>query len=213
MQDEDVQGNGNMYSTVHFRPFDYWPANTKVHVEADLAGVDYGSGWGREDVSADFKIGRSRVTKADIPSKHLVVFENGVIVKNYPVSYGKESEPGRTTVNGIHVITEKYKDFKMTNPQFGYYNVPEKWAVRINNNGEFIHHNAAVEKAGLLGVENVSHGCVNMGEVAAKEYYEAAMYGDPVEVTGSSQDMSEKDALYDWKYTPDEWQALSRLSS
>ena len=52
-----------------------------------------------------------------------------------------------------------------------------------------------------------------MGEVAAKEYYEAAMYGDPVEVTGSSQDMSEKDALYDWKYTPDEWQALSRLSS
>ena len=56
----------------------------------------------------------------------------------------------------------------MCNPQFGYCNVPEKWAVRINNNGEFIHENAAVEKAGLLGNANVSHGCINMSAKDAR---------------------------------------------
>ena len=213
LQDEDVQGNGNMYSTVHFRPYDYWPANTKVHVEADLAGVDYGSGWGREDISADFKIGRSRVTKADIPSKHLVVFENGVIVKNYPVSYGKESEPGRTTVNGIHVITEKYKDFKMTQPavrllqRAGEVGGPDQQQRRVHP-----PQRCRREVRPARGGERLAR-VRQHGRGGGEEYYEAAMYGDPVEVTGSTQDMTEKDALYDWKYTPDEWQALSRLST
>ena len=93
----------------------------------------------------------------------MIVIRDGSVVENYPVSYGKEAEPGRNTVSGIHVVTEKYPEFKMCNPQFGYCNVPEKWAVRINNNGEFIHNNTFVEKQGLLGVENVSHGCINMG--------------------------------------------------
>jgi lipoprotein-anchoring transpeptidase ErfK/SrfK len=143
----------------------------------------------------------------------MYVFRDGKIVENYPVSYGKEAEPGRNTVSGIHVVTEKYPEFKMCNPQFGYCNVPEKWAVRINNNGEFIHNNAYVERAGLLGVENVSHGCINMGAADAEEYYKSAIYGDPVEVTGTGVAMTEADAIYDWKYSWAEWQQLSRLVS
>ena len=213
LQDEDVQGNGQKYSFVHFRPKEYWPANTKVHVEANLYGVDFGNGWGRENISADFTIGRSQVVKADIATHRMYVFRDGKIVENYPVSYGKQSEPGRNTVSGIHVVTDKHLTYNMTNPQFGYYNVPEKWAVRINNNGEFIHENARVEKAGYLGVENVSHGCINMGAADAEKYYRSAIYGDPVEVTGTGVKMSEADAIYDWKYTWDEWKQLSRLST
>ena len=125
LQDEDVQGNGQKYSIVHFRPKEYWPANTEVHVEANLYGVNFGNGWGRENISADFKIGRSQVVKADVASFRMYVFRDGKIVENYPVSYGKEAEPGRNTVSGIHVVTEKYPEFKMCNPQFGYCNVPE----------------------------------------------------------------------------------------
>ena len=123
LQDEDVQGNGQKYSFAHFRPKDYWPANTNVHVEANLRGVDYGNAWGREDIAADFKIGRSQVVKAEISSKRLIVIRDGSVVENYPVSYGKEAEPGRNTVSGIHVVTEKYPEFKMCNPEFGYCNV------------------------------------------------------------------------------------------
>ena len=76
----------------------------------------------------------------------------------------------------------------MCNPEFDYCNVTEKWAVRINNNGEFIHENALTTP--YLGKENVSHGCVNMGVGDAEDYYNSAIYGDPVEVsnTGSPDD-------------------------
>ena len=118
--------------------------------------------------------------------------------------------PGRATVTGIHIVTEKYPTFHMCNPEFDYCNVLEKWAVRINNNGEFIHEN--LKAAAAFGIANVSHGCINMGEPAAQDYYNSAIYGDPVNVTNTGgPPMSEKDSIYDWIYSPDEWKALSAL--
>ena len=210
LQDEDIQGTGVKQSIVHFRPANFWPANTNVHVEADLQGVNYGSGaWGKEDISSDFTIGRKQVVQADVTTFHMVVLVDDQVVKNYPVSYGKESVPGRATVSGIHVVTEKYPTYSMCNPEFDYCNVEEKWAVRINNNGEFIHENALTTP--YLGKENVSHGCVNMGVGDAEDYYNSTIYGDPVELTGTGVPMTEKDALYDWIYSFGDWQKLSAL--
>jgi len=210
LQDEDVQGTGVKQSIVHFRPAAYWPAYTNVHVEANLMGVKYGEGkWGKEDIVTDFAVGRAQVVQADVNSFHMVVMVDGKIVKNYPVSYGKESVPGRATVSGIHVVTEKFPTFSMCNPEFDYCNVEEKFAVRINNNGEFIHENALTTP--YLGKENVSHGCVNMGVGDAEDYYNSAIYGDPVEVTNTGVPMTEKDALYDWIYSFADWQKLSAL--
>jgi len=214
LQDEDFQGTGTKQSSAHFRPAEYWPAYTKVHVEADLYGANYGDGWGREDISADFTIGRAQIVKADVNSHRLVVIVDDKIVKNYPVSYGKPAtvDAGRTTVSGIHVVTEKKPgEFTMCNPKYGYCGVKEYWGVRINNNGEFIHANIGVEKAGLLGKENVSHGCINMGLKDAEEYFKSALYGDPVEVTNTGVNMSPADWIYDWIYTPDEWKTFSAL--
>lgn len=218
VQDENFQGLG-LQSRVHWRPTvspvggttPYWPANTKVRVEADLKGVDYGGGqWGREDFTSDFTVGRSQIVIADASTHRLIITVDDKVVKNYAVSYGKESVPGRATVNGIHVVTEKHPTFSMCNPQFDYCNALEKWAVRINDNGEFIHEN--LKAAAAFGIANVSHGCINMGEPDAKDYYDSALYGDPVIVsdTGGPQ-MSEKDSLYDWIYSPTEWKALSAL--
>jgi lipoprotein-anchoring transpeptidase ErfK/SrfK len=219
LQDEQIQKDGPMQSQVHWRPTaspvsgttPYWPANTKVHLEADLNGVDYGGGkWGREDFTSDFTVGRSQIVIANASSYRLIVTVDDRVVKNYAVSYGKESVPGRATINGIHVITEKFPTFSMCNPQFDYCNALEKWAVRINNNGEFIHENLKAKAA--FGVANVSHGCVNMGEPDAKDFYDSSLYGDPVVVsnTGGPQ-MSEKDSIYDWIYSPTAWKALSAL--
>ncbi len=209
LQDEDIQGTGVKQSLVHFRPAAYWPAYTNVHVEANLLGTNLGSGWGQEDIVSDFAIGRKQIVQADVNSFRMIVLVDDVVAKNYPVSYGKESVPGRATVSGIHVVTEKFPTFSMCNPEFDYCNVEEKWAVRINNNGEFIHENPLT--APYLGKANVSHGCVNMGVGDAEDYYNSAIYGDPVEVTGTGVPMTEKDALYDWIYSYEDWQKLSAL--
>ena len=219
LQDEQIQADGPVQSQVHWRPTaspvdgttPYWPANTKVHVEADLKGVDYGGGqWGREDFTSDFNVGRSQIVIADASTFHLIVTVNDQITKNYAVSYGKESIPGRATLTGIHLVTDKRPTFAMCNPQFDYCNALEFWVVRINNNGEFIHQN--LKAAAAFGIANVSHGCINMGAADAKSYYDSAIYGDPVVVSNTGGPaMSEKDALYDWIYTPDEWKALSAL--
>jgi lipoprotein-anchoring transpeptidase ErfK/SrfK len=214
LQDEDIQGNGTKQSIVHFRPAQYWPAYTKVHVEADLYGVNYGNGWGREDISSNFSIGRAQIVKADVNSHRLVVIVDDKIVKNYPVSYGTEADPNLETVSGIHVVEDKGSgpdgSVSMCNPRYGYCGVVEKWAVRINDNGEFIHEN---DKAiPYLGKANISHGCINMGPADAEDYYKSALYGDPVEVTGTSQPMTSADSIYDWTYSYDEWKTFSALS-
>lgn len=209
LQDEDTQGTGVAQSIVHFRPENFWPAYTNVHVEAKLSGVNLGSGWGKEDLFTDFTIGREQIVQADVNTFRMVVFVDGKITKNYPVSYGKESVPGRATVSGIHVVTERYPEFEMCNPEFDYCNLKEKWAVRINNNGEFIHENALTTP--YLGKENVSHGCINMGVGDAEDYYNSALYGDPVVVSNTGTPMTEADYVYDWIYSFEDWQKLSAL--
>ncbi|MBO0850049.1 MAG: L,D-transpeptidase family protein, partial [Pseudonocardia sp.] len=162
-------------SRVHWRPREYWKPGTQVSVAANLYGADYGGGgWGAANLTSTFSIGRAQITKADVNSHQLVVVRDGQEVANYPASYGLDSDPNRNTRSGIHVITEKFTDKRMTSQQYGY-DVMEKWAVRMSNNGEFIHANPAT--VGVQGSSNVSHGCVNLSSGDAKEYYDMALYG------------------------------------
>lgn len=220
VQDEDFQGMG-VQSQVHWRPTKspfqgetpYWPAGTEVSVDMKFKGVDFGNGyWGKADLASGFKIRpEAQIVKADVESFHMVVTVDGQVTKNYPVSYGQDSVPGKATTNGIHIVQKKYPEYKMCNEAFGYCNSLQKWAVRINNNGEFIHENLA--NAANLGKANTSHGCINMGAPDAQEYYDSAMYGDPVEIVNAygGQQMSEKDYVYDWIYSPQQWKDLSAL--
>lgn len=220
MQDEDFEGTG-VQSQAHWRPtvspvvgdIPYWPAGTEVTVDLDLVGVDLGEGyWGRSDEQRSFTVRPdARVMKADYSAFHLIVMVDGQVTKNYPVSYGEESVPGRLLTNGVHVVTAKYPEYKMCHESFGYCDDVQPWAVRINNNGEFIHENPAVDST--LGRANVTHGAINMGSPDAEEFYRESLYGDPVEITNApGPAMTETDALYDWIYSPAEWQALSALS-
>jgi lipoprotein-anchoring transpeptidase ErfK/SrfK len=197
-------------SRVHWRPKTYWPAYTTVSVRAKLYGVDYGGGrFGAADVSSDFAIGRAQVVKADAQSFRMVVERDGRRVADYPASYGLTSDPERNTRSGVHVVTEKFTDKRMTSRQYGY-DVMEKWAVRMSNNGEFIHANPA--SAAAQGSSNVTHGCVNLSTADAKAYYDTVLYGDPVEVTGTPVALSAKDGdVWDWTLSWSQWQELSAL--
>ena len=197
-------------SRVHWRPREYWPANTEVTLDAPLYGVAYGGGgFGQSDLTSTFTVGRKQVVKADTRTFGMVVERDGRQVASYPASYGLGSDPNRNTRSGIHVVTEKFTDKRMVSAQYGY-DVMEKWAVRMSNNGEFIHANPA--SSGAQGSSNVTHGCVNLSLADAKAYYDSALYGDPVEVTGTPVQLSPRDGdVWDWTLSWDRWQELSAL--
>ena len=197
-------------SRIHYRTKEYWPANTDVTVTAKLFGVDYGGGaFGKTDLSSSFTIGRSQVVKADAGSHRLVVVRDGKKVADYPASYGLATDPDRNTRSGIHVVTEKFTDKRMVSEQFDY-DLVEKWAVRMSNNGEFIHANP--DTTGVQGSSNVTHGCINLSTDNAKAYYDTAIYGDPVEVSGTPVKLSARDGdLWDWTLSRDQWTALSAV--
>ncbi|MGH3785737.1 MAG: L,D-transpeptidase [Pseudonocardiaceae bacterium] len=200
-------------SRAHYRTREYWQAGTQVIVNAKLYGVAYGDGsYGKQDLTSTFTIGRAQVVKADVSSHRMIVIRDGQEVMNFPASYGLGSDPNRHTTNGIHVVMNKAQRVLMTSRRYGYFNLPMYWAVRVSNNGEFIHANPA--SAGAQGSVNITHGCVNLSTANARKYFESAIFGDPVEVTNSPTAMSAADGdIYDWTVPWDEWLAKSSLRS
>lgn len=196
----------------HWRSREYFAPGTTVHVDAKLYGVAFGDGaYGAGDMTLDFDIGRRQVVKAAASSHRVQVVTDAGVIMDFPCSYGEADQPRNVTRSGVHVVTEKYSDFYMSNPAAGYTNIHERWAVRISNNGEFIHANPA--SSGAQGNTNVTNGCINLSDGDAQQYYWSAMYGDPVEVTGTSIQLSYADGdIWDWTVDWSEWKSMSALS-
>ncbi|MGH3821723.1 MAG: L,D-transpeptidase [Pseudonocardiaceae bacterium] len=203
----------NGRSRAHYRTKDYWQSGTKVSIAAKLYGVAYGGGdYGKEDISTQFTIGRAQIVKADVNSHRMIVIRDGQEVMNFPASYGLGSDPNRHTTNGIHVVMNKSQKVLMTSRRYGYFNIPMYWAVRVSNNGEFIHANP--ESTGAQGSANVTHGCINLSTANARQYFDTAIFGDPVEVTNSPTPLTAADGdIYDWTVSWEDWRAMSALHS
>jgi lipoprotein-anchoring transpeptidase ErfK/SrfK len=199
-------------SRAHWRTRDYYPAGTKVHVAANTYGVPFGDGaFGAQDLTLDFEIGRRQVVKAEASSHRIQVITDAGVILDLPCSYGEADLPRNITRSGIHVVSEKYQDFYMSNPAAGYNNVHERYAVRISNNGEFIHANP--NTVGVQGSSNVTNGCINLSLDNAQQYFSTAIYGDPVEVTGTSIQLSYADGdIWDWAVSWDDWTAMSAIT-
>ena len=200
-------------SRAHWRSKDYLAPGTKVHVGAKIYGVGFGEdSYGADDLTLDFDIGRRQVVRADAGSHRIQVVGDAGVIMDFPCSYGEADQPRNVTRSGIHVVTEKYSDFYMSNPAAGYNNIHERWAVRISNNGEFIHANPA--SSGAQGNTNVTNGCINLSDGDAQQYFYSAVYGDPVEVTGTSIRLSYADGdIWDWTIDWSEWTSMSALST
>jgi lipoprotein-anchoring transpeptidase ErfK/SrfK len=196
-------------SRVHWRTREYYPAGTKVNVDAPLYGVPFGDGaFGAQDSTLSFEIGRRQVVKAEASSHRIQVITDEGVILDLPCSYGEADLPRNVTRSGTHVVSEKYADFYMSNPAAGYSNVHERYAVRISNNGEFIHANP--NTTGVQGSSNVTNGCINLSLENAQEYFNTAIYGDPVEVSGTSIELSYADGdIWDWAVDWDTWVSMS----
>jgi lipoprotein-anchoring transpeptidase ErfK/SrfK len=208
----DVEGSWAWLSAaqVDWRPKAYWPANIKVTVTAKLYGVTYGDGaYGRSDLSTNFTIGRSQVTKINTPDHQMVVYKGGAQVASYPTSNGRDDDPNLNTPNGTMIIMTREPIGDFSNPQYGYTNVKKKWSLRISNHGEYIHENE--ENHANIGKKNSSHGCVNMFEADAKAFFDSSLIGDPVEITGSKANMPTTSDVNDWLFSWDKWKSMSAI--
>jgi lipoprotein-anchoring transpeptidase ErfK/SrfK len=215
---EKTDGAWNWVSDteVHFRPSDYWPANIEVTLDADLYGVELADGiWGEKSRTVTFSVGDRHVSVADAKKHTMKVYDGDKRVHTFPMSAGSSKNPTR---NGAHVVLESFRDITMDSSTFGLavdapggYRTDVEYAVRISNNGEFVH--AAPWSVASQGNDNVSHGCINLSTERAKWFFDFALPGDVVEVRHSiGPTLSAADGdIYDWAIPWDEWQAGSAL--
>ena len=142
------------------------------------------------------------VTKVDIKTHQMRVFENGKRIRTIPITTGEQ--PKYTTRSGMKVIVQKYRYKDMNSATIGInpasadgydlHNV--EYAMRITYSGEFLH--AAPWSVGSQGHANVSHGCTGMSTANARWLFEHSMVGDPVEYTGSNRPMTLSNGFGDW---------------
>lgn len=79
---------------VRWRPFEFWPANTAVNIDA--AGT-----------KSSFRTGDSLVATADDATHQMTITRNGVVQKTFPMSMGMVSG-GHQTPNGTYYVLEKF---------------------------------------------------------------------------------------------------------
>jgi lipoprotein-anchoring transpeptidase ErfK/SrfK len=163
---------------LYFRPRHYWPAHTRVSFTGHLNGVEAARGvYGRHSLAQTFTIGSSLITKVSTARHSMDVYRGGKLFAHWPISSGK---PGDDTPNGTYLTIEKANPVDMVGPG---YNISVPYSVRITWSGDYLHD--AYWSVGAQGFSNVSHGCVNMSPAHARTYYDLAVPGDPVKITGS----------------------------
>jgi len=164
--------------TLAFRPRDYWPSGTTVSFTGHLDGVQGAPGvYDTHTLTQTFTIGPSVIAVANTTTHQTQIYYDGQLRYDWPISSGK---PGDDTPNGSYLTIEKGNPVQMTGPG---YSISVPWSVRFTFSGDYYHD--AYWSVGQQGFENVSHGCVNLSPANAETYYNLAVPGDPITVTGS----------------------------
>lgn len=192
-----------------FRPQKYWPGNTTIEVDADLSAVRGADGaWGQDQVSSRFKTGDQVILKVNLNSHRMKYIRNGKLERSFRISGGKS---GWLTESGVKVLTAHIPHKRLYNPdpEDGW-DVQVRWAIRVNDNGEYIH-DATWNYS--IGYANTSHGCTNMTYSDMAWVYNNTKFGDVAVYTGSSAKIGTDDYLAGyWNYSWSEWKQGSALS-
>ena len=174
---------------VRWRPYSFWPAGTIVNIDASGA-------------KSSFRVGDALVATADNATHQMTITRNGKLEQTFPMSMGK---PGHDTPNGTYYVLEKFPDIVMDSATYGVpstspdgYKVHVKLAVRIDNQGNFVH--SAPWSVADQGVRNVSHGCINLSQANAQWFYDNFGSGDPIIVKNSVGTYNKPDGADDWQW-------------
>ena len=186
----------------HWRPQDYWPAQTKVTVAASLSSVSIGNGRYGTNFTSNFTVGDKHVSTVDAATHQMTVTANDQVVHQYPVSTGRDT--GSPTINGTLYVWYKLQSVRMVSTSVGIpvnapggYDEIVYWDTSISSDGYYIH--AAPWSVASQGVANVSHGCVNLSTDRAIEFFKFSQVGDVVIVTNTGKTATYGDGEADWQ--------------
>lgn len=169
------------------RPEAFWASNTRVTVEMQLFGLDFGNKMiGNANITSSFTTGPQRVAIVDDNTKTMNVYIDGVLAKTAPVTLGS---PDWLSPTGYAVIMEQERHSKFNAGSIGlkpgdkgyYPPLVVEYANRLTNSGVYVHQ--ALESArGAVGRYNVSHGCVGLLPADAQWFFNTMKTGDVVQV-------------------------------
>lgn len=183
-----------------FRPKNYWPGKSTIRVTSLLGRTILGTsgsrtliGLAKLNTTYSFQTARKFVAKVDGKTKQMRVFVDGVKVKTFKVSLGKDEWETRNGPKIISTSKEADKTYRseslgLTEPE-DQYELDARWNTRLTPTGEFIH--AAPWAYGRLGVYNGSHGCTNMFEKDAKWIFDETIPGDVILYTNTGGNIVE----------------------
>ena len=181
-------------TSLNFRPRDYWPAHTTVSFTGHFDGVRSAPGvYGHHTLTQTFNIGDSVIAVASTKAHRTQIYVNGKLKYDWNISSGK---PGDDTPNGSYLTIEKANPVRMVGPG---YDLEVPWSVRFTFSGDYYHD--AYWSVGQQGFENVSHGCVNLAPANAQTYYNLAVPGDPITISGSPRSGVWNNGWTDWFLT------------
>jgi lipoprotein-anchoring transpeptidase ErfK/SrfK len=195
----------------HYRLAEYWPAHADISLDLPVQGLTAGAGLVFDNsLTLDIKTGPKNIVQVDGNTKRMIVTSDGAPVFNFPVSLGKSSNP---TFNGVKVVMGKTAQQRMVSTTPGdSYDELVPWSVRVTNSGEFIH--AASWNGGNIGVRSTSHGCTNLNEGDAKQYFDFAQVGDVAIYTNTGgAAMPSWDGYGDWNVGWQQWSAGGLLKT
>ena len=177
---------------VRWRPYNFWPAGTQVHIDASGA-------------QSNFRVGDSLIANIDDKTHQMTITRNGAVVNTFPVSMGMP-DGKHETKNGTYYVLEKFPNIIMDSSTYGVpvnspngYKLKVEWAVRIDNSGAFVH--SAPWSVADQGKRNVSHGCINLSPANAKWFYDNFGSGDPIVIKNSDGLYNNPDGADDWQWT------------
>lgn len=196
----------------HYRPKQYWPANSTIRLDLPIKGLSAGAGLAYDGKlsSVEFHTGDAHVSRVNAQTRRMTVTSNGRTVKTVKVSLGAAKTP---TYNGVKVVMQKGENLPgssklrpkgaviMQGPGYG----PElvNWSVRITTSGEYVH---AAPWNSNIGRASTSNGCTNLSTADAEWFYKFSLIGDVVTYTGTDgRPMPILDGYGDWNVPWGTW--------
>jgi lipoprotein-anchoring transpeptidase ErfK/SrfK len=194
-----------------WRPQEYWAVDSKVSVAFNLDGVRAGEHqYFEENHSIDFTI-RSTDLRLIVNAAEFkaTCYENGSVVRTFPIDTGMDSEQTFVTWSGTMVVLDKGNPVRMVG-NYGAgdtYDELVNWATQITYSGTYVH---AAPWDADIGFENDdSHGCVHCHTADAEWFYGVAQIGDVVQVTGTDKTVAVSNGFGDWTLGWSQWLAGS----
>jgi len=184
-------------SELHFRPERFWPLGERVALEGDLSGLTIlGHRLVNSSFGSSFRVADDHLTLINAVTKRELVYNNGHLVQNFPVSLGR---PGFLTISGTLIVLSKSPSVFMDSSTIGFpglYAENVYYDVAISTDGYYIHD--ASWDVYDHGVANVSHGCVEQNPADAVWFYNFSVPGDVVRITGTGLPAGEVNGEADW---------------